>query len=581
VAEAISDARHPWLTPSRWRWRWSEAAWILAALFLDGVLGFLDFATGPEMSFAAFYLVPISLAVWKVGLRAGLFLSVSSAAMWYFAAYWGGAAFSHPWIPYWNGVGGLIFFVLTVVLIWRTKRLNLSLQAQAASLAEQVLERKRAEGALAENQRIFRLITENVSDLIALLSLQGERLYASPSYQIMLGQERWQAADYFAHIDPADRPRVRAAFEEVVRSGINQRADYRVACPGRPVRYLESEWSVIRADAGEPRHVVAVSREITLRKKMEVLYANEKDLLELIAQGKPLQEVLRKLIQKLATWSDQMRCSILVCDETEHGVLHVASARASVPLHPETGTGPERSLADTTVLSALVEVAPGPDSAAEEAARYEAAALNDGFAATYSKPIVSTFGELLGRLSIYSRAGENQEALRLQLFEKIAHVTAIALERQRSEETLRRLSSMILNAQEAERRRVARELHDSVNQLLSSVAFRVESILTQVENDPAMNQEITKVRFLLKKAIHEVRRISENLRPSELDELGLLAAVRELCDDFRERTQLPVALETPGAQERFDSAIELALYRIVQEALANIEKHAQAGRIPE
>jgi two-component system NarL family sensor kinase len=127
---------------------------------------------------------------------------------------------------------------------------------------------------------------------------------------------------------------------------------------------------------------------------------------------------------------------------------------------------------------------------------------------------------------------------------------------------------------------VARELHDSVNQILSSVAFRVESVTAQIPPESkSLKQEIAKVRLLLQKAIHEVRGISENLRPSELDELGLIAALRALCEDFVERTQVVVKLEAPAEQVRFSSDIELTLYRIVQEALTNVEKHAEATNV--
>ena len=94
-----------------------------------------------------------------------------------------------------------------------------------------------------------------------------------------------------------------------------------------------------------------------------------------------------------------------------------------------------------------------------------------------------------------------------------------------------------------------------------------------------MRQDVAKARFLLRRSIHEVRCIAENLRPSELDELGLVAAVRDLCEDFKERTQLMLTLVLPASALRFSNEIELALYRIVQEALTNIEKHSQATEV--
>lgn len=152
--------------------------------------------------------------------------------------------------------------------------------------------------------------------------------------------------------------------------------------------------------------------------------------------------------------------------------------------------------------------------------------------------------------------------------------------RKLAEEKLRNLPRLIVEAQEAERRRVARELHDSVNQLLSSARFRVQSIEERLQaRDESLWRETLKVQALLARAIEEVRRISRNLRPSELDDLGLVPALRSLCAEFAERTglRLTVALDEPP--EPCSKETELTLYRVVQEALTNIAKHAQASNV--
>jgi PAS domain S-box-containing protein len=152
--------------------------------------------------------------------------------------------------------------------------------------------------------------------------------------------------------------------------------------------------------------------------------------------------------------------------------------------------------------------------------------------------------------------------------------------RKETESALRSLPRLIRDAQEAERRRVARELHDSVVQILSSVKFRMQSVEeTLAKGDPDTHLQAAKAGGLLEKAIHEVRRISRNLRPSELDDLGLAPAVRSLCAEFQERTGLPVGLAWEEVPEALPDDLELNLYRIIQEALANIERHAQPRRV--
>ena len=153
-------------------------------------------------------------------------------------------------------------------------------------------------------------------------------------------------------------------------------------------------------------------------------------------------------------------------------------------------------------------------------------------------------------------------------------------ERKQAEETLRGLPRLILKAQEAERRRVARELHDSVNQILCAVKFRLhlteEKLLARDEN---IREDTQKTKFLLDKAMQEVRRISRNLRPSELDDLGLAPAIRSLCGEFTQRTGVAIDLSFFELPKNVPAEIELNLYRIIQEALGNIEKHSEATQV--
>jgi len=153
-------------------------------------------------------------------------------------------------------------------------------------------------------------------------------------------------------------------------------------------------------------------------------------------------------------------------------------------------------------------------------------------------------------------------------------------ERKRAEEVFRNLSSRIIEAQESERRRVARDLHDGINQILSSIQFRLKSAEEKdsTRKNPLV-REIGEARILLEEAIQEVRRISQNLRPSILDDLGLIAAVRSVCDEFVERCKIQIDTEFSGIVNRLPDNIELVLFRTIQESLNNIEKHSAATRV--
>lgn len=148
-------------------------------------------------------------------------------------------------------------------------------------------------------------------------------------------------------------------------------------------------------------------------------------------------------------------------------------------------------------------------------------------------------------------------------------------ERKEAERARLELSRRILNAQEAERQRVARDLHDSINQLLSSARYRLSQ--ADSRKPDAQNRGIREARELLEHAIAEVRLISRNLRPSELDDLGLHAALRTLTREFQQRTGIATRFR-PLSTTKPSGEVAMAFYRIAQEALNNIEKHAQATR---
>ncbi len=153
-------------------------------------------------------------------------------------------------------------------------------------------------------------------------------------------------------------------------------------------------------------------------------------------------------------------------------------------------------------------------------------------------------------------------------------------EARRSEEMLRALTNRVVEVQEAERGRVAIELHDKITQHLVAALYRSQKLAeTLVASQPTAGREAVKLRQLLGAIVADVERISRDLRPSMLDQLGFSAVLRDTARGFSSRTGVPVTISSSRFSERMPADAELAFYRILQESLKNIEKHARARRV--
>ena len=153
-------------------------------------------------------------------------------------------------------------------------------------------------------------------------------------------------------------------------------------------------------------------------------------------------------------------------------------------------------------------------------------------------------------------------------------------ERKLADAKLRELTQRVLDAQEEERGRVARELHDGISQILVGVKYALDVALRRSrKGNAAANDPLEKGIDNLNTAITEVRRISRDLRPGVLDDLGLGPAIKSLSEDFRTRTGIETDFDTVVFRNRLDQDAKIALYRIAQEALTNVERHAQAKHV--
>lgn len=149
-----------------------------------------------------------------------------------------------------------------------------------------------------------------------------------------------------------------------------------------------------------------------------------------------------------------------------------------------------------------------------------------------------------------------------------------------ADERLRELAHKSVRFQVDQRRRFARELHDGINQLMVSVKFRIDLALNKMrKGDDSAADDLKQGLAVMNQAIQEVRRISHDLRPSLLDDMGLTSALKNLLEEYEMRTGIHVSTDLNFPAERLADDIEITLYRVIQEALCNVEKHADANKI--
>lgn len=153
-----------------------------------------------------------------------------------------------------------------------------------------------------------------------------------------------------------------------------------------------------------------------------------------------------------------------------------------------------------------------------------------------------------------------------------------ATERKRAEENLRHHLQQITRAQEEERKRIARELHDDTAQVLSSLSRQLDNFIRKKHGFSSNEVLFLKdLQTQLNRGLQSMQRFVQDLRPSLLDDLGLIPAVRSLVKSLQDSDGIDAELKVLGGEKRFPPEVELLLFRIVQEALNNIRRHAKAS----
>lgn len=172
-----------------------------------------------------------------------------------------------------------------------------------------------------------------------------------------------------------------------------------------------------------------------------------------------------------------------------------------------------------------------------------------------------------------------RKAAEKSLRESKLHYSRLLAQSGHMQEQLRLLSRQLLSAQEEERKIISRELHDVIAQTLTSINVQLANLKKEaMKNTSGLDRNITRTQRLVERSVDIVHRFARDLRPTVLDDLGLIPALRTFMKGFTEETGIRVSLSAFAAVEEVNGDKRTVLYRVAQEALTNVARHAQATR---
>jgi PAS domain S-box-containing protein len=385
----------------------------------------------------------------------------------------------------------------------------------------------------------------------------GNCLYVNERLSELTGLTPEEASGYgwVRAIHPSDRERIAEEWRRTVEDGEQFRSEYRYLRPDGTTVWIRGESAEERDANGSLVSIIGTVTEITdCRRTREALEAARAEL----------EQRVRERTEKLreaAMVVDQMEDAVIRADLS--GVI-VSWNRAAERLFGYTA---EEMIGKTTL----------PLTPADE--HINVISMKRRLQAgesirSYETVRICKRGELLDvELSLFPLRDENGA-----IFGTTGIVRDIS-ERKRTQAQLRQLSQGLLRAQDEERRRIARELHDSTAQLLAAMAINLGQVCSGRNiGDQKRDQLIAECTVLAERALMEIRTQSYLLHPPLLDERGLVAALGFFVDGFIRRSGIDVIFRSQSGLEGLSKPLELTLFRIVQEALTNVHRHSGSGR---
>jgi PAS domain S-box-containing protein len=422
-------------------------------------------------------------------------------------------------------------------------------------LEKELRVRGNMEQSLRQSEAKYRTLVEQIPAITYIISLNEgvDLIYVSPQIETLLGfsPEEWRADDtetWKRQIHPDDRERVLAEINHSFETGEPFTAEYRLLAKSGRVVWFRDEARVVHDQEGEFLFLQGLALDITERKQAEEALRETTHTLQTLIQASPLAIIVLDRDLKIRLWNPGA--------ERTFGWRESEMLGRHLPYIP----ADQQAEAVARIKRSLA----GEMQAALELRRLK----KDGSlidVQLWTAPFTDARGDHVGLMGIFADITERkraEEALK------------------KSERELRLLTARLLSIQEQERRRVARELHDELGQALTVLKINLVAIEERLSaKQQHLKANCEQMLSYIDTVIENVRRLSWDLSPSSLEDLGLSSALGYLVDETCRNHQMQSAVVMDEIDPLFSPETQINIYRIFQESLTNVIKHARASLV--